>query len=183
MTDLGGPVDGSPRGRLRTREIAALALAAAAIPIIGWAFWALVLGLGPNDFHDYWLAGRLILQGQSPYDSAALAGLARKEGLSVLVGGGYSYPLPFAVAMVPFALLPFAVAVTAFNAISLALFGLTVAAWLGWAHGRTPVGSRRRLVAALAAGLYPPVYGTVAMGQANLILFPLLGIGGGKRRL
>jgi hypothetical protein len=177
MTDLGEPVEEYPRGRLRPRELAALALAATAIPIVGWAFWALVLGLGANDFHDYWLAGKLILAGQSPYDSAALAEMARREGLSFLVGGGYSYPLPFAVAMVPFALLPFPVAVTAFSVISLALFGLTVAAWLGWAHGRTAVGGRRRLVAALAAGLYPPVYGTVAMGQANLILLSLLGIG------
>ncbi len=159
------------------REIAALAIAAAAIPLIGWAFWALVLRLGPNDFHDYWLAGKLILEGHSPYDSAALAELARREGLSLLVGGGYSYPLPFAVAMVPFALLPFAVAVALFSAISLVLFGLTVAAWLSWAHGGAGAGRQRRLVAALAAGLYPPVYGTLAMGQANLVLLPLLGIG------
>jgi hypothetical protein len=182
MADFGELGDESVRHEsvnagLHGREIAALATAAAAIPLVGWAFWALVLRLGPNDFHDFWLAGKLILQGQSPYDSAALAELAQREGLGFLVGGGFSYPLPFAVAMVPFAMLPFAVAVTAFNTISLALFGLTVAAWLGWAHGWAPAGSRRRLVAALAAGLYPPVYGTVAMGQANLVVFPLLGIG------
>jgi hypothetical protein len=177
MADFDELGDVSVRDEIRPREIAALAIAAAAIPLIGWAFWALVLHLGANDFHDYWLAGKLILQGQSPYDSAALAETARREGLSFLVGGGYSYPLPFAVAMVPFALLPFVVAVAAFGAISLVLFGLTVAAWLVWAHGRASVAGRRRFVAALAAGLYPPVYGTVAMGQANLVLFPLLGIG------
>jgi hypothetical protein len=177
MADFDKLGDVSVRDEIRPREIAALAIAAAAIPLIGWAFWALVLHLGANDFHDYWLAGKLILQGQSPYDSAALAETARREGLSFLVGGGYSYPLPFAVAMVPFALLPFAVAVAAFGAVSLLLFGLTVAAWLVWAHGWASVGGRRRLVAALAAGLYPPVYGTVAMGQANLVLFPLLGVG------
>jgi alpha-1,2-mannosyltransferase len=174
MADFDEPSDQSVRKNLGPGEIATLALAAVAVPLVGWAFWALVLHLGPNDVHDYWLAGKLILQGQSPYDSAALAELARREGLNLLVGGGYSYPLPFAVAMVPFALLPFAVAVTAFNAISLALFGLTVAAWLRWAHGRASVGHPRRLAAALAAGLYAPVYGTVAMGQANLVLFPLL---------
>jgi hypothetical protein len=177
MADFDELGEVSARDEVRSREIAGLAIAAAAIPLIGWAFWALVLHLGANDFHDYWLAGKVILQGQSPYDSAALAEMARREGLSFLVGGGYSYPLPFAVAMVPFALLPFAVAVAAFSALSLVLFGLTVAAWLAWAHGATPVGGRRRIVAALAAGVYPPVYGTVVMGQANLILFPLLGIG------
>jgi hypothetical protein len=177
MADFDKLGDVSVRNEIRPREIAALAVAAVAIPLIGWAFWALILHLGANDFHDYWLAGKLILQGQSPYDSAALAETARREGLSFLVGGGYSYPLPFAVAMVPFALLPFTVAVAAFSAVSLVLFGLTVAAWLAWAHGWARVGGRRRVVAALAAGLYPPVYGTVAMGQANLILFPLLGVG------
>ena len=166
MTDFG-----------RRREFALLAAAAVAVPLVGWAFWSLVLGLGSNDFHDYWLAGRLILQGHSPYDMAALQSLAQSEHLSFTLGGGYSYPLPFALAMVPLATLPFGLALAAFNAISLAAFGLTVAIWVEWAHGRSNASWRRRLVLALGAGVYPPVYGTVVMGQANLILFPLLGLG------
>ena len=177
MADDDGPSEEPVRDARHRREIAALAIAAVAIPLAGWVFWALVLRLGPNDFHDYWLAGKLILQGQSPYDSAALAELARTEGLDLLVGGGYSYPLPFALAMVPFALLPFAVAVTAFNAISLALFGLTVAVWLGWAHGRAPAGRRRRLVTALAAGSVPAGLRDRGDGPGESGLFPLLAIG------
>ncbi|HEY5486063.1 MAG TPA: glycosyltransferase family 87 protein [Candidatus Limnocylindrales bacterium] len=169
MTDFG-----QVRGR---RETVLLAAAAIAFPLAGWAFWALALGLGANDFHDYWLAGRLILHGQSPYDMAAMQALARSEHLSFTLGGGYSYPLPFAIAMAPLAALPFGLALASFNAVSLAAFGLTVAAWVGWAHGPAIATARRRIVLALAAGLYPPVYGTVAMGQANLILFPLLAIG------
>jgi hypothetical protein len=169
MTDFG-----QLRGR---RETVLLAAAAIAFPLAGWAFWALALGLGANDFHDYWLAGRLILQGQSPYDMAAMQALARSEHLSFTLGGGYSYPLPFAIAMAPLAALPFGLALASFNAVSLAAFGLTVAAWVGWIHGPAVATARRRIVLALAAGLYPPVYGTVAMGQANLILFPLLGVG------
>ena len=161
----------------RPREMLLLSAAAVAFPLAGWAFWALVLGLGSNDFHDYWLAGRLILQGHSPYDMAALQALAQSEHLSFTLGGGYSYPLPFAVAMVPLAALPFGLALATFNAISLAAFGLTVAVWVGWAHGPAAASARRRLFVALAAGLYPPVYGTVVTGQANLILFPLLGVG------
>ena len=57
-------------------QIALLALAAIAVPLLGWAFWALVLRLGSNDFHDYWLAGRLVLEGHSPYDVGALRELA-----------------------------------------------------------------------------------------------------------
>jgi alpha-1,2-mannosyltransferase len=167
--------DPGPRGG--RREFAWLVAAAIAFPLAGWAFWALALGLGANDFHDYWLAGRLILQGQSPYDTAAMQALAHAEHLSFTLGGGYSYPLPFAIAMVPLAALPFGLALATFSAISLATFGLTLAAWAGWAHGPAMATRRRRVLLVLAAGLYPPVYGTVAMGQANLILFPLPAIG------
>ena len=173
------PHDPGPErmSRGRAAEIIRLAAAAVVVPMLGWAFWAFVLRLGPNDFHDYWLAGKLVLEGHSPYDTAAMAELAAREHLTFLVGGGYSYPLPFAVAMAPFGALPFDVAACAFNGLSLAAFGLTTGAWLGWACGWGPELRRRRLGLALAAGLYPPVYGTVAMGQANLILFPLLGAG------
>ena len=168
--------------RSRRREILLLALAAVAMPLIQWA-WTSANG-SFNDFHDYWLAGKLVAQGQSPYDLAALRALAKAEHLNFLVGGGYSYPLPFAIFMVPFAMLPFQLSLEVFIGLSIALFGLTVALWIGWAHGWEREGARRRLVLALAAGFYPPVFGTVASGQANLILFPpmagglVLAIGG-----
>ena len=172
------------------REALFVALAAMLMPLIQWA-WTNANG-SFNDFHDYWLAGKLVLQGQSPYDLAALRELARTEHLSFLVGGGYSYPLPFAIFMVPFAMLPFQLSLEVFMGLSIALFGLTVAAWIGWAHGWEPDRARRRLALALAAGFYPPVFGTVASGQANLILFPLIaggvvlavaGSGSGRRTM
>jgi hypothetical protein len=164
--------------RARSLEFALLALVALGVPLTVWLLETLVRGPHSfNDFHDYWLAGKLITQGQSPYDLAALKELAKSEHLTFLVGGGYQYPLPFAVAMIPFTLLPFTAAALLFNGISLVLFGLTVAAWIGWAHGWAPELRRRRILLALAAGFYPPVYGTIANGQANLVLFPLLGLG------
>lgn len=160
------------------RDIVILAALAAAVPLAQWAWWALLFGNHSfNDFHDYWLAGKLVLDGRSPYDLAALRDVARAEHLEFLVGGGYSYPLPFAVAMVPFALLPFAAAVVAFLGLSIAAFGVTVAAWIAWAHGFEPETRRRRFALALVAGAYPPVLGSVAFGQANLLLFPALGAG------
>ena len=154
------------------RELGLLAIAAMVMPVIEWA-WMADHG-NFNDFHDYWLAGKLVLAGQSPYDVQALRDLARAEHLSFLVGGGYSYPLPFAIFMVPFALLPFSVSLAVFQGLSIVLFASTVAVWIGWAHGWTPNLARRRLLLALAAGFYPPIFGTVASGQANLMLFPLL---------
>ena len=153
-------------------ELLLLSCAAMLMPVVQWA-WTTAHG-SFNDFHDYYLAGRLVLNGQSPYDIQALRELARSENLNFLVGSGYSYPLPFAIFMVPFALLPFDVSVAVFVGLSIALFGLTVALWIGWAFGWRPELARRRFVLALAAGSYPPVFGTVANGQVNLMLFPLM---------
>ena len=160
------------------REFALLAAVPIAIPLIWWIGWTVLGGgLGFNDFHDFWLAAKLITMGQSPYDKHALEALANAEGLHFLVGTGYSYPLPFAVAMIPFVALPFTVAVLAFNGLGLLLFGLTVATWICWAHGSDTGLTRRRVLLAAGAGLYPSVYGTLANGQACLVLFPLLGLG------
>ena len=160
-----------------TPRFFALATAALAVPLAGWLFWALVLQLGANDFHDYWLAGRLVLDGHSPYDLTALRDLAAHEHLTLEVGGGYSYPLPFALVMTPLAMLPYGAALATFSIISLAAFGLTTATWILWAHGPSSDLGRRRLMLALGAGLYPPVYGSIVNGQANLVVLPFLVFG------
>lgn len=129
-----------------------------------------------NDFASYWLAGKLVWSGHSPYDLTALARLGHHEGLVFQAGTGYSYPLPFAIAMVPLGWLPFALAGLLFSIISILVFGLSVTAWL----------SDRRLfngswllagALALAAGWYPPVAGSVYFGQANLLVLGLLVLG------
>ncbi|HET7027140.1 MAG TPA: glycosyltransferase family 87 protein [Candidatus Limnocylindrales bacterium] len=93
-----------------------------------------------------------------------------------MLGGGYSYPPPFAVGMVPLAALPFGVAVALFTALSVAVFATTIAWWLQRVvRGAGSTGRRR--VLALGAGLYPPVAGSVFAGQANLLVVGLLGLG------
>jgi hypothetical protein len=77
--------------------------------------------------------------------------------------------------MVPLSLLPFDAAAGLFGAGSIAAFAATVAWWIGRLHGRATGG--RQVALALAAGLYPPVYGSMVMGQANLLMLPLLGAG------
>jgi hypothetical protein len=89
------------------------------------------------------------------------------------VGGGYSYPPPFAVAMVPLAALPFGVAVASFTVGSVVVFALTT----GWWIARVVARPRWRLLLAAAAGFYPPVAGSVFAGQANLFVVGLLGLG------
>jgi hypothetical protein len=154
------------------RDVVLLAIAAMLVPVIQWV-WTSLYG-SFNDFHHFWLAGKMLLDGQSPYDVQAMRDLARSEHMAFLVGTGYSYPLPFAIFMVPFAMLPFALSLELFLGLSVAAFGLTVALWIGWAHGWEPALARRRLGLALAAGSYPPIFGTVANGQSNLLLLPLM---------
>jgi Glycosyltransferase family 87 len=128
-----------------------------------------------NDFHSYWYAGRLLAEGASPYDLEALRDLATRHGDVFILGTGYSYLLPFAMALVPLAALPFDVALVLFNAVSVTLFGATIAIWLRRFHPSAP--SRRLLLAALLCGAYPPVIGSVLNGQANLVVAAVLGVG------
>jgi hypothetical protein len=138
---------------------------------------AALIGSEPtfNDFNSYWLAGRLLLEGRSPYDLEAMRALGQSEGLQFDLGTGYSYPVPFAVLMIPFAGLPFGVAVRLFTVLSILTFGGLVAWWLTRFHLGS---SRRRLLGAAAlAGAFPPVGGTLAFGQSNLVVLVPLAIG------
>jgi hypothetical protein len=152
--------------------------ASVAVPVATLAF-GLVSGGGRgfwNDFSTYWLAGKLVWSGQSPYDLAALVRLGHDQALVFQAGTGYSYPLPFAVAMVPFGWLPFGAAGLLFSLLSLLVFGLSVTAWL--TDPRLFRGGRRAAIACAAlAGCYPPVVGSILVGQANLLVLGLLVVG------
>ena len=129
-----------------------------------------------NDFASYWLAGKLVAAGHSPYDLTALVRLGANQGIVFQPGTGYSYPLPFAVLMVPLGALPFGLAAGLFTTVSLLVFGWAVASWL--ADRRTFSGGRlMTLVVALLAGFYPPVGGSVFFGQANLLVLGGLALG------
>ena len=153
-----------------------LAVLAIAPPLAYWIYRTVNgHGQGFNDFHDYWLASKLVLQGHSPYDLDALKALGEAEGRVFVLGTGYSYLPPFAIFIIPFALLQFDAAVLSFNALSLVLFGLTVAGWIRWAHADAD--GMRTAALAVVAGAYPPVYGTIANGQANLVVLAPFALG------
>ncbi|HEX8940224.1 MAG TPA: glycosyltransferase family 87 protein [Candidatus Limnocylindrales bacterium] len=160
--------DGRPWPRAATWPLAVVAGGIPAAALVA----STLLGLPGrfNDFSSYWLAGRLVAAGQSPYDLAALTTLGRREGLDFLVGSGYSYPPPFAVAMVPLSALPFTFAAWLFSLVSAAAFGLAAAAWLA----RAGLSTRRSLVLAALAGAYPPIVGSAYFGQANLLIVAVL---------
>jgi Glycosyltransferase family 87 len=158
-----------------TRPALALAAILAPIALLLWDIAHGGYGLW-NDFASYWLAGKLVAAGHSPYDLTALARLGHREGIVFQAGTGYSYPLPFAVAMVPLSELPFQVAAVTFTAVSLLVFGLAVSGWLRdpWVFRAGPLPT---ILAAFLAGCYPPVLGSAFFGQANLLVFGALALG------
>lgn len=126
-----------------------------------------------NDFYDYWGAGVLLNHGQNPYDIGLLHAAQRAAGLSTETGTGYSYPIFFAELMRPLGLL--APGAAAFLFTGLSLLGLLYAVALlleSIPHVRWPVA----LLGGAAAGLFPPVIGSVYFGQANLFVLLLLAV-------
>ena len=126
-----------------------------------------------NDFYDYWAAGVLLNRGRSPYDINALGAVQRAAGVHSETGSGYSYPLFFAHLMRPLALLPLQPAAIVFSALSLLGLLLAVALLLGAIPNLSWVVA---IVGGAAAGLFPPVIGSLYFGQANLMVLLLLAV-------
>ncbi|MEO6796253.1 MAG: glycosyltransferase 87 family protein [Candidatus Dormibacter sp.] len=126
-----------------------------------------------NDFYDYWAAGVLLNRGQNPYDVAALAAVQRAAGLQVESGSGYSYPLFFAHLLRPLALFDAHTAAIIFSALSLLALAAAMAILLGSIPALSlPVS----LLGGAAAGIFPPVNGSLYFGQANLIVLLALAL-------
>jgi glycosyl transferase family 87 len=126
-----------------------------------------------NDFYAYWAAGVLLNRGQSPYDIGALAAVQQAAGLRVETGSGYSYPIVFAELMRPLALIPAPTAAFIFVMLSLVALIGAVALILGSLPGP---GWPVALIGGAAAGLFPPVLGSLYFGQANLLVLLLLAL-------
>ena len=113
----------------------------------------------------------LLNRGQNPYDIAALRGVERAAGLQSETGTGYSYPVFFAHLVRPLALLSAQNAAFIFLVLSvIALLAAIALLLASIAPLRWPVA----ILGGAAAGLFPPVIGSLYFGQANLIvLLPL----------
>jgi hypothetical protein len=138
------------------------------------------------DFSFYWRAADALVHGLPIYSAEQLAGPYAPQGQS-----GFLYPPPFAVAMIPFAVLfaDYRVAMWAWAAIGAAIFitgSLAVARSIGLierVRAATGVGPWILLVAVFS---FPPVVGELVLGNVHALLFGLfaaawLGIRQGDR--
>jgi hypothetical protein len=140
---------------------------------VAFSFATIGLSGQLNDFYAYWAAGVLLNRGENPYDVQALAAVQQGAGVYVETGSGFSYPLFFAHLMRPLALLPPAAAGVIFSTLSLVALALAVALLLrSLPQLRGPLA----LAGGLAAGLFPPVIGSLYFGQANLFVLLLLAL-------
>jgi hypothetical protein len=150
----------------------ALAAAAAAARVV-----YAVASRGPdglfNDFYDYWGAAVLLDRGRDPYDVSALNQVQHSAGIAATTGSGYSYPILWAELLRPLAHLRPEAAALAFSALSLIALAVAIALLLAsidrldWPTG---------ILGGIAAGLFPPVIGSLYFGQANLLLLLLLAL-------
>jgi hypothetical protein len=144
-----------------------------AVALVGFSLGTRGFGGAFNDFYDYWGAARLLASGGNPYDTAALAAVVQAQGVQFQVGTGYSYPLIFAVLMLPLAALPPTTAAVVFTVLSLAALTLAVAILLA------PLSGLPSWELALIAGLLggsTAVRGSLYFGQANLVVLALLAL-------
>jgi hypothetical protein len=140
---------------------------------VAYSFATIGLSGQLNDFYAYWAAGVLLNRGQNPYDVAALAAVQQAAGVHVETGSGFSYPLFFAHLMRPLALLPPGTAAAIFSILSLLALAFAVALLL---RSLPQLGWPLALAGGIAAGLFPPVIGSLYFGQANLFVLLLLAL-------
>lgn len=84
-------------------------LATVVLALAGWP----ASGYRDADFIGFWIGARLMLDGKDPYDFATVANMhaaVSSAGRELVPGLGFGYPLPTALLVAPFALVPVAIA-------------------------------------------------------------------------
>jgi hypothetical protein len=143
--------------KLKSRRFAHLPLIAIC------SIWIVLIASNSDlgtDFYPLYFAARRMLVGLSPYGNVATAELAR-QWHAPFAAAGIAYPMPFLVLVLPFGLLPFALAATIWIGIGLAGTAASLRLADNW-----------RTLLALPL-LFLPLYRSVVLGQATLVWFGL----------
>lgn len=153
-------------------------LAAIALAFRGLQFWVLTGEIQWGyDFSFYWLAGRRLLEGESIYSAAQLAGPYSPQGQD-----GFLYPPPLAAVITPLSALfetdyrPANWIWAGMGAAVLVVSILAIGRFerLGERYPLLAGGRRWLLVAAAFA--FPPVVGELVMGNVHLLLLGLFAV-------
>lgn len=162
-----------PRVRL---VVVVLALAVVLVYRLGqFVFWTGQIQWG-YDFSFYWVAAQHLLHGEPIYSATQLAGPYAPQGQE-----GFLYPPPFAVAVIPFALVftdP-RMAEWLWTAINAAIVvGVVLALHRSERlEDRFPIlAGRGRWLLVGAAFAFPPVVAELVLGNVNILLLGLLTI-------
>lgn len=163
------------RGPLLSAAAVAGGAAAAAACLAADGVMLLVRGpLGLfNDFDIYWSTASVLNHGGDPYSRGAVAAAHDAAGLTGLIGSGYVYPLAFIELVRPLALLPPGTAGAIFTCISLATLAFGVALLLA---SMPDLSHRKAVFFGIVCGVFPPVAGSLWVGQVNLLLLPALAL-------
>lgn len=116
-----------------------------------------------SNFAFFWLSGRMVLQGESPYDETQYLAGHDTYGIKWRPNRIFPYPLPLAIFCVPLGLLPLSTAYIVWQIITLIIVAVTIFAllnhWKDSAH-------QRLLVPMFAAMLFfGPLYLTLHTGS------------------
>ena len=128
-----------------------------------------------TDFSSFWMAGKLILQGKSPYDIVAWGEGFHQFELGFLLTPVFLYPLPLALLLAPLGMLPFHSAYIVWVMLSQLMIIVSLAILL-----TLEINPRRKLFIIplfIEIVLFRPTILTLIQGQlSGLFLFALVWI-------
>jgi hypothetical protein len=125
-----------------------------------------------SNFTFFWLAGRMVLEGENPYDESQYLAGHEIYGIKWQPNKIFPYPLPLAIFCIPLGILSLPAAYITWQVISLVIVALTIFALLNhWQES-----AQRRLLVPIFAALFffGPLYLTLHTGSIGA--FALLSV-------
>jgi hypothetical protein len=125
-----------------------------------------------SNFTFFWLAGRMVMEGENPYNESQYLAGHETYGIKWQPNKIFPYPLPLAILCIPFGLLSLPAAYITWQVITLVIVAVTIFVLLNHWKEAAP---RRLLVPIFASMfLFGPVYLTLHAGSVGA--FSLLAI-------
>ena len=127
-----------------------------------------------SNFTFFWLAGRMVLEGESPYDEAQYLAGHETYGIKWQPNKIFPYPLPLAILCVPLGLMSLPTAYITWQVLTLVIIAISIFILLSRWPGPAP---RMLLVPTFASMFFfGPVYLTLHTGSVGaLALISILG--------